>query len=62
MAAPDPTCFELAVRRKAFARALRLQAALDVTAVARHLESSTQQTRRPTRRTDHETVNEPKAG
>ncbi|HET7397133.1 MAG TPA: YlxR family protein [Intrasporangium sp.] len=34
---PTPGCFELAVRRKAFGRALRMQAALDVGAVARHL-------------------------
>ncbi|WP_345506362.1 YlxR family protein [Terrabacter aeriphilus] len=34
---PTPECFELAVRRKAFGRALRLQVALDVSAVARHL-------------------------
>lgn len=34
---PRPDCLELAVRRKAFGRALRLQAAVDVTAVAEHL-------------------------
>ncbi|MFC3806196.1 YlxR family protein [Terrabacter sp. MAHUQ-38] len=34
---PTPECFELAVRRKAFGRALRLQTAVDVSAVARHL-------------------------
>ena len=34
---PTPDCLELAVRRKAFGRALRLQAAIDVSAVARHL-------------------------
>jgi predicted RNA-binding protein YlxR (DUF448 family) len=34
---PTPECFGLAVRRKAFGRALRLQAAADVSAVARHL-------------------------
>ncbi|MGO4602202.1 YlxR family protein [Terrabacter sp. 2YAF2] len=34
---PTPGCFELAVRRKAFGRALRLQVAVDVSAVARHL-------------------------
>jgi len=34
---PTPECFELAVRRKAFGRALHLQAAVDVSAVARHL-------------------------
>ncbi|WP_255358402.1 YlxR family protein [Terrabacter sp. Root85] len=34
---PTPDCFELAVRRKAFGRALRLQVALDVSAVERHL-------------------------
>ena len=34
---PTPECFELAVRRKAFGRALRLQAPVDVSAVARHL-------------------------
>ncbi|MGO4597921.1 YlxR family protein [Terrabacter sp. 2RAF25] len=34
---PTPKCFELAVRRKAFGRGLRLQAGVDVSAVARHL-------------------------
>jgi predicted RNA-binding protein YlxR (DUF448 family) len=34
---PTPDCFGLAVRRKAFGRALRLQAAVDVSAVAQHL-------------------------
>jgi uncharacterized protein len=35
---PVPGCFEMAVRRKAFGRALRLQAAVDVSALAQHLE------------------------
>jgi len=35
---PVPGCFEMAVRRKAFGRALRLQAAIDVSALAQHLE------------------------
>ncbi|WP_146841935.1 YlxR family protein [Cellulomonas composti] len=35
---PDPGCLELATRRRAFGRALRLQGAPDVTAVAEHLE------------------------
>nr|WP_278247783.1 YlxR family protein [Intrasporangium flavum] len=34
---PTPECFGTAVRRKAFGRALRLQAPVDVSAVARHL-------------------------
>ncbi|HET8593856.1 MAG TPA: YlxR family protein [Intrasporangium sp.] len=34
---PTPECFELAVRRKAFGRALRLQAPVDLHAVAHHL-------------------------
>nr|WP_267896177.1 YlxR family protein [Intrasporangium calvum] len=34
---PRTDCFELAVRRKAFGRALRLQAPVDVSAVAQHL-------------------------
>lgn len=34
---PDPHCFELAVRRRAFGRALRVAAPLDVAAVAAHL-------------------------
>ena len=34
---PSPECLELAVRRKAFGRALHLRAAVDVSAVARHL-------------------------
>jgi predicted RNA-binding protein YlxR (DUF448 family) len=32
-----PECFELAVRRKAFGRALRVQAPVDVSEVAQHL-------------------------
>jgi uncharacterized protein len=39
---PSTTCFEQAVRRKAFTRALRLQAGTDVTRVADHLESLAQ--------------------
>jgi len=35
---PVPGCFEMAVRRKAFGRALRLRAAVDVSAVAQHLD------------------------
>ncbi len=34
---PRPACLELAVRRKAFGRALHLQAAVDVTAVSQHV-------------------------
>ncbi len=34
---PRPDCLEMAVRRKAFGRALRLQAAVDVTAVTEHV-------------------------
>ncbi len=34
---PSATCFEQAVRRKAFTRALRLQAGPDVAALAAHL-------------------------
>ncbi len=34
---PRPECFELAVRRKAFGRALRVQAPVDVEAVAAQL-------------------------
>ncbi|MDN5790367.1 MAG: YlxR family protein [Micrococcales bacterium] len=34
---PRPECFESAVRRKAFGRALRLQGMTDVTAIAQHL-------------------------
>ena len=35
---PSTTCFEQAVRRKAFTRALRLQAGPDVAALAAHVE------------------------
>jgi predicted RNA-binding protein YlxR (DUF448 family) len=35
---PVPGCFEMAVRRKAFGRALRVRAAVDVSALAQHLE------------------------
>ena len=35
---PSSTCFEQAVRRKAFVRALRLQAGPDVSEVAAHLD------------------------
>ncbi len=34
---PRPECFELAVRRKAFGRALHLQVPVDAGEVARHL-------------------------
>ena len=34
---PRAECLELAVRRKAFGRALRLQAAVDLTAVTEHI-------------------------
>ena len=40
---PTPECFELAVRRKAFGRALRLQAAVDLQAVAHHVGAHPQQ-------------------
>lgn len=36
---PNTTCLEQAVRRKAFTRALRLQAGPDVARVAAHLET-----------------------
>jgi len=36
---PDPHCLELAVRRRAFGRALRTAAAPDAGAVARYLEA-----------------------
>jgi hypothetical protein len=36
---PAPDCLETAVRRKAFGRALRLRAAVDVSVVVRHLEA-----------------------
>ncbi len=39
---PSTTCFEQAVRRKAFTRALRLQAGPDVSRVADHLEAAQQ--------------------
>lgn len=35
---PDLHCLELAVKRRAFGRALRTAAALDASAVVRHLE------------------------
>ncbi|WP_055590252.1 YlxR family protein [Peterkaempfera griseoplana] len=35
---PDPGCLDLAVRRRAFPRAFRLQGALDTEAVRRHIE------------------------
>jgi predicted RNA-binding protein YlxR (DUF448 family) len=35
---PRSSCFEQAVRRKAFPRALRLQAGVDASALAAHLE------------------------
>ena len=49
---PSTTCFEQAVRRKAFTRALRLQAGPDVSRVADHLET-TQQSASP-HPTDHD--------
>ncbi|MBK8733947.1 MAG: YlxR family protein [Actinomycetales bacterium] len=36
---PDPECFAYAVRRRAFGRALRLQAAPDTSAVTAYLEN-----------------------
>lgn len=39
---PDPHCLELAERRRAFGRALRVPGLLDVTVVRRHLEGSEQ--------------------
>ncbi|WP_121035099.1 YlxR family protein [Terracoccus luteus] len=36
---PRAVCLELAVRRKAFGRALRLQAAVDLTAVTGHIDT-----------------------
>ncbi len=39
---PDPHCLELAERRRAFGRALRVPGLQDVTAVRRHLERSEQ--------------------
>ena len=36
---PDLHCLELAVKRRAFGRALRTAAALDASAVVRHLEA-----------------------
>ncbi|MDQ6716041.1 MAG: YlxR family protein [Actinomycetota bacterium] len=44
---PSTECFEQAVRRKAFVRALRLQAGPDVRAVADHLESTRMSTVTP---------------
>jgi len=35
---PDPECLDQAVRRRAVARALRVQAPVDLSAVASHLE------------------------
>jgi predicted RNA-binding protein YlxR (DUF448 family) len=37
---PDPHCFELAVRRRAFGRALRVAAPLDVSPVAAFLAAA----------------------
>jgi predicted RNA-binding protein YlxR (DUF448 family) len=49
---PSTTCFEQAVRRKAFTRALRLQAGPDVSRVADHLETTRQSA--PPHPTDHD--------
>ncbi|KQV16139.1 DNA-binding protein [Kitasatospora sp. Root187] len=35
---PDPTCLDLAVRRRAFPRAFRLQGTLDTTALREYVE------------------------
>jgi uncharacterized protein len=48
---PNTTCFEQAVRRKAFTRALRLQAGPDVSRVADHLEAQQDASPHPT---DHD--------
>jgi len=39
---PTPECFDLAVRRKAFGRALRVKAFLDVTAVGTYIDAHEQ--------------------
>jgi len=49
---PSTTCFEQAVRRKAFTRALRLQAGPDVARVADHLKAVEQDA--PSHPTDHD--------
>ncbi|WP_083977517.1 YlxR family protein [Kitasatospora azatica] len=36
---PDPACLDLAVRRRAFPRAFRLQGALDTEALREHVEA-----------------------
>ena len=50
---PNTTCLEQAVRRKAFTRALRLQAGPDAARVAAHLEATRQDA--VPHRTDHPT-------
>lgn len=37
---PDPHCLELAVKRRAFGRALRVVAPVDASAVAEHLAAA----------------------
>jgi predicted RNA-binding protein YlxR (DUF448 family) len=52
---PNTTCLEQAVRRKAFTRALRLQAGPDVSRVADHLETTGRTTMTtPITTTDHD--------
>ena len=60
---PSTTCFEQAVRRKAFTRALRLPAGPDVARVADHLKTVEQDA--PSHPIDHVppiTTDQPKAG
>jgi predicted RNA-binding protein YlxR (DUF448 family) len=42
---PDPACLDLAERRKAFPRALRVPPPLDTTAVRREIAASIQRSR-----------------
>ncbi|HEY8307541.1 MAG TPA: YlxR family protein [Lapillicoccus sp.] len=51
---PSTTCFEQAVRRKAFTRALRLQAGPDVSRVADHLETAGRTSMTTPITTDHD--------
>jgi predicted RNA-binding protein YlxR (DUF448 family) len=50
---PDPQCLDAAIRRRAFARALRIAGSPDITAVLEHFEKSEHPTT-PVKRTGSE--------
>jgi predicted RNA-binding protein YlxR (DUF448 family) len=56
---PDPTCLALAVRRRAFGRALRKVGVFDTGELAEHIQASTTTPDHPTGRVSHSKVGRP---